>query len=292
MEVRRSDTEIARVLGVPRSLCGWRHGRGSRYHRLLHCANPSWRPTHPRTCCYLLGAYLGDGCIVVNRRGAASLAIVLDSTHPAIIEEIRTAMKLTLSSTPVPSFPHRGRATILKANHPALPFAFPQHGAGRKHKRRIELTDWQLELTERHPRELLRGLIHSDGWRTINRFKTKLPSGRTCRPTSAASSAITATCSGFAGPTRIRATSRFLIARALPCSTSCGTQVLAAEAPHQASPSSVLLSPGTTPRSLSHSSKSGSVSLGPASVLMMSARSRRPSSAPRTLFGFSPTAAA
>ena len=28
------------------------------------------------------------------------------------------------------------------------------------------------------PRELLRGLIHSDGCRTMNRFKTKLPSGR------------------------------------------------------------------------------------------------------------------
>jgi hypothetical protein len=36
----------------------------------------------------------------------------------------------------------------------------------------------QRELTHAHPKELLRGLIHSDGCRTINRFKTKLPSGR------------------------------------------------------------------------------------------------------------------
>jgi hypothetical protein len=28
------------------------------------------------------------------------------------------------------------------------------------------------------PRELVRGLIHSDGRRSVNRFKTKLPSGR------------------------------------------------------------------------------------------------------------------
>jgi hypothetical protein len=57
--------------------------------------------------------------------------------------------------------------------------AFPQHGPGRKHDRKIELTDWQLELTRAHPGALVRGLIHSDGCRTINRFSTKLPSGHT-----------------------------------------------------------------------------------------------------------------
>lgn len=56
--------------------------------------------------------------------------------------------------------------------------AFPQHGPGRKHERRIVLTDWQEEIVERFPHEFLRGLIHSDGCRTVNRFKTKLPSGR------------------------------------------------------------------------------------------------------------------
>jgi hypothetical protein len=44
--------------------------------------------------------------------------------------------------------------------------------------RTISLVEWQLELTRQYPRELLRGLIHSDGCRTINRFETKLPSGR------------------------------------------------------------------------------------------------------------------
>ena len=37
---------------------------------------------------------------------------------------------------------------------------------------------WQREIVDRHPQEFLRGLLHSDGCRTINRFKTKLPSGR------------------------------------------------------------------------------------------------------------------
>jgi hypothetical protein len=56
--------------------------------------------------------------------------------------------------------------------------AFPQHGPGPKHLRPIVLTDWQRAVVDNHPREFLRGLIDSDGCRTISRFKTKLPSGR------------------------------------------------------------------------------------------------------------------
>ncbi len=60
----------------------------------------------------------------------------------------------------------------------AWPEAFPQHGPGRKHNRKIDLAPWQREIVDRFPREFLRGLLHSDGCRTINRFKTELPSGR------------------------------------------------------------------------------------------------------------------
>src|SRR5829696_3707741 len=62
---------------------------------------------------------------------------------------------------------------------PGPPGRLPQHGPGRKHDRPIVLTAWQRELTQVHPGALVRGLIHSDGCRTINRFTTKLPSGRT-----------------------------------------------------------------------------------------------------------------
>jgi hypothetical protein len=58
------------------------------------------------------------------------------------------------------------------------PEAFPQHGPGRKHERPIVLVPWQREIVDAYPREFLRGLIHSDGCRTVNRFHTRLPSGR------------------------------------------------------------------------------------------------------------------
>jgi hypothetical protein len=55
---------------------------------------------------------------------------------------------------------------------------FPQYGPGKKHERKIELVDWQLLTTRKCTREFIRGLVHSDGSRCVNRFSVKLPSGR------------------------------------------------------------------------------------------------------------------
>jgi hypothetical protein len=52
--------------------------------------------------------------------------------------------------------------------------------------RRIELATWQVEIVERFPREFLRGLIHSDGCRVLNRVN-----GRTIRATSSTKSRTT-----------------------------------------------------------------------------------------------------
>lgn len=55
---------------------------------------------------------------------------------------------------------------------------FPLHGRGPKHTRAIVLAAWQSALVDVHPDEFLRGLIHSDGSRVLNRFTVELPSGR------------------------------------------------------------------------------------------------------------------
>jgi hypothetical protein len=67
---------------------------------------------------------------------------------------------------------------VVAVSHPGVGAAFPQHGAGRKHERSIELAGWQEELTRACPQQLIRGLLQSDGCRCINRFQTTLPSGR------------------------------------------------------------------------------------------------------------------
>jgi hypothetical protein len=68
---------------------------------------------------------------------------------------------------------------VISLSHPAIGAAFRQHGPGHKHQRKIDLADWQCAMTHAHPDALIRGLIHSDGCRCVNSFKTKLPSGRT-----------------------------------------------------------------------------------------------------------------
>jgi hypothetical protein len=57
------------------------------------------------------------------------------------------------------------------------PCLFPQHGRGVKHARKIILADWQRAITADNPRRLLRGLIHSDGCRSVNTVHRPLPGG-------------------------------------------------------------------------------------------------------------------
>ena len=122
--------------------------------------------------------YLGDGCVSATAR-TYQLVVVCDAAYPGIIEDCAAAMTLTLLPRRVACNPHRvHRCVRVVGSSVRWPEAFPQHGPGRKHNRKIELADWQRAVVDRFPEEFLRGLLHSDGCRTINRFKTALPSGR------------------------------------------------------------------------------------------------------------------
>jgi hypothetical protein len=116
----------------------------------------------------------------VTRAGSTSqLVIVCDLAYPDIIEECRGAMVLTSLRRHVGVNPHRvHRCARVVCTWSGWPQAFPQTGPGRKHNRPIVLEPWQRAIVDAHPWQFLRGLLHSDGCRTVNRFKTTLPSGR------------------------------------------------------------------------------------------------------------------
>ncbi len=66
---------------------------------------------------------------------------------------------------------HGGNAWEVSIFSKTLPCFFPQHGPGRKHDRLIWLAPWQQRAVERDPQLFLRGLIHSDGCRFMNRIR-------------------------------------------------------------------------------------------------------------------------
>jgi hypothetical protein len=71
----------------------------------------------------------------------------------------------------------RGDSIRVTAGSPIWLAAFPQHGPGKKHRRSTELACWQTPIVDRFPKPFIRGLIHSDGSRTVNRFSVVLRDG-------------------------------------------------------------------------------------------------------------------
>ena len=121
---------------------------------------------------YLLGLYLGDGYIVHHRRGVYRLTVTLDARYPGIVAECGTAIEAVMPQGRVGlQFRHGGTCAWVTNTSKQWPCLIPQHGPGHKYERRIALAPWQQELVMRHPELLLRGLIHSDGCRVINKIR-------------------------------------------------------------------------------------------------------------------------
>lgn len=127
---------------------------------------------------HLLGLYLGDGCLRDTGRGY-QLVFHFDASYPGIVDDAEASILVITMGRKVHRRIRVGwNVTIIDKSWVGWPELFPQMGAGRKHERPIVLEPWQQEIVDREPEAFLRGLIESDGCRVINRFKTKLPSGR------------------------------------------------------------------------------------------------------------------
>ena len=169
---------------------------------------------------YLLGLYLGDGFIASHARGVYRLRIYCANAYPELIRRCESAMGEVIA-TKVSRVACVG-CTEVAAFSKHWPCLFPQHGPGKKHERRIELTPWQQELVDRDPRPLIRGLLHSDGCRVLNWVNgTPYPAttSATCRPTSGGSSGGRATSWGSSGGPTTRGACRWPGGGVSPCWT-------------------------------------------------------------------------
>ncbi len=121
---------------------------------------------------YLLGQYLGDGHIVHNHRGVYRLEIACCAAYPNIIEECASAIRSVLPSNKVGRRCNPG-VILVGCYSRHLPCLFPQHGSGPKHRRPIVLETWQEEIVfGEHAESFVRGLLQSDGCRSINMVRS------------------------------------------------------------------------------------------------------------------------
>lgn len=101
------------------------------------------------------------------RREVWKLRISLDAKYPGIIGRAETSI-VDVRGKPAGRAQRVGCIEVY-SNWKHWICCFPQHGSGPKHRRPIALTPWQLLLVNDYPEAFLRGLVHSDGCRCMNR---------------------------------------------------------------------------------------------------------------------------
>jgi hypothetical protein len=140
--------------------------RGQR-HTTVPCPRCTGASLDESAYAELLGWYLGDGHISAGRRGVWNLHVYNDQRYAELNAHIADLMRAVKPG----GRPHTRQVpgcvvTTVSWRHWLC--LFPQHAPGRKHERPIVLRMWQRHIVERHPRDFLRGLFHSDGCRVDN----------------------------------------------------------------------------------------------------------------------------
>lgn len=178
---------IARITGIPRGTvadCIKRFGSveeleaalakedEASLRRILEDATRIHDSDIHKAYAYMLGLYLGDGCITKPKgQRVYTLRISLDTKYPGIIKASRQALQTLFPNNRIGVDPQRGNWVNVRCCYKHWPVLLPQHGAGPKHKREIALEDWQQRIVDAYPLEFFRGLYHSDGSRSQNIVK-------------------------------------------------------------------------------------------------------------------------
>lgn len=162
-----NDCAIARETGIPRrTVQTWRTQPPARPRQDCSVQPHDWGSLPARSYSYLLGLYLGDGCISRSRRVWA-LRITLDKKYPGIIEAAVRAIDEVLGRKGAGAYPRKTGCTDVVSTSKHWPSLFPQHGPGKKHDRLIRLESWQQALVDEATEDFVRGLIDSDGCRVV-----------------------------------------------------------------------------------------------------------------------------
>jgi hypothetical protein len=127
-----NDGTIARQTGIPRpTVRDWRR-RPPKTLRRPGASSPcgvlhDFSTLPAAAYSYLLGLYLGDGCISQNRR-VWRLRIVLDTKYPQIIERCRAAIDMLMPGQHASATQKPTRCVEVGHYSKHWPCLFPQHG--------------------------------------------------------------------------------------------------------------------------------------------------------------------
>ncbi|MCX4727212.1 transcriptional regulator [Streptomyces sp. NBC_01020] len=171
---------VSKQTGISRAaIREWQtHVEPLAHPRLAPCARCRLEPGTPDDAAayaYLLGLYLGDGCISPHPKIGYYLRIACSNSWPGLIETCREAISAVSPSDSLCLVQKEGCVAVTGYSR-HWPCLFPQHGPGKKHDRTIALEPWQQQIVDEYPWPFVRGLIHSDGCRNTN-WTTRIVGG-------------------------------------------------------------------------------------------------------------------
>jgi hypothetical protein len=167
-----NNSEISRQLNIPRRTISDRVRKGEITLQIRGSSEFSVTEDLFPEYAYALGLYLGDGCIDKGPREVYRMRVTLTKTDAVVIHRCMRVLGQLFPINKVNAIPRKTEgATDITLHSKSLKSAFPQHGLGKKHHRKIWLADWQKEITHSCPEWLLAGLIDSDGCRLNAYYK-------------------------------------------------------------------------------------------------------------------------
>lgn len=156
-------SQISKITKIPRStISDWLNNdvlfeKKEKYNINEHLKSKESRELYS----YVLGLYLGDGHINKMKR-TWRLRIFMDSKYDNLNSFVHEKLSIFFNENKVNIIKSKKSNLVIFTVHSnELCKLFPQHGEGLKHKRKINLFNWQEKITV--PEFLLKGLFHSDG---------------------------------------------------------------------------------------------------------------------------------
>jgi hypothetical protein len=181
----KNKCEISRITGIPRAtLTKWIHPtyipktnkpRNS-YEPIIDFTSYLNTEEKKKAYSFILGVYLCDGHISRYKTfRAPAIRFFNDSKYPLNTQEWKEKLQILLPENKVNI--HQKSNTncfIVLAYSRKLLDLFPQYGEGKKHDRKLNLTEWQKEILNQYPEDFIRACIQSDGCIYTQKISDKL----------------------------------------------------------------------------------------------------------------------